>query len=106
VSILSELLLINEENWININSHKDKSNNIHIVENEGPVSCQLQDSYSYDTYIVVVVDVVAAELVIQESVLTYQSREVSHTKVVNEEVEEKRKSRMWGEGFITHFTDR
>jgi len=57
------------------------------------VSCQLQDSYLYNTYIVVVVDVVATELVIQESVLTYQSREVSHTKVVNEEVEEERKSR-------------
>jgi len=56
------------------------------------VSCQLQDSYLYNTYIVVVVDVVATELVIQESVLTYQSREVSHTKVVNEEVEEERKS--------------
>jgi len=57
------------------------------------VSCQLQDSYLYNTYIVVVVvDVVAAELVIQESVLTYQSRKVSHTKVVNEEVEEERKS--------------
>jgi len=57
------------------------------------VSCQLQDLYLYNTYIVVVVDVVAAELVVQESVLTYQSRKVSHTKVVNEEVEEERKSR-------------
>jgi len=58
------------------------------------VSCQLQDTYSYDTYIVVVVGVVATELVIQESVLTYQSRKVSHTKVVNEEVEEERKRKV------------
>jgi len=50
--------------------------------------------YLYNTYIVVVVDVVAAELVIQESVLTYQSRKVSHTKVVNEEVEEERKRKV------------
>jgi len=58
------------------------------------VSCQLQDTYLYNTYIVVVVDVNAAELVIQESVLTYQSRKVSHTKVVNEEVEEERKRKV------------
>jgi len=58
------------------------------------VSCQLQDTYSYDTYIVVVVGVVATELVIQESVLTYQSRKISHTKVVNEEVEEERKRKV------------
>jgi hypothetical protein len=70
VSVLSELLLINKENWININSHKNKNNNICIVKNEGSVSCQLQDTYLYDTYIVVVV-VVAAELVVWESVLTY-----------------------------------
>jgi len=50
--------------------------------------------YLYNTYIVVVVDVVAAELVVQESVLTYQSRKISHTKVVNEEVEEERKRKV------------
>jgi len=72
VSVLSELLLINKENWIFISSHKNESDNIYIVENENPVSCQLWDTYLYDTYIVVVVvDVVAAELVIWESVLTY-----------------------------------
>jgi len=72
VSILSELLLINKENWININSHKNESSNVCIIKNESSVSCQLWDVYSYNTYIVVVVvDVVAAELVIQESVLTY-----------------------------------
>ncbi len=71
VSILSELLLINKENWIFISSCKGEGNNIYIVKNKSPVSCQLQDMYLYDTYIVVVVDVVTAELVIQESVLTY-----------------------------------
>jgi len=50
VSVLSELLLINKENWININICKDKGDNIYIVKNEGSVSCQLWDTYSYDTY--------------------------------------------------------
>ena len=58
------------------------------------MSCQLRDTYLYDTYIVVVVGVVAAELVVQESVLAYQPRKVSHTKVVNEEVEEERKRKV------------
>jgi len=71
ISVLSELLLINKENWIFISSHKNENNNVHIVKNENSVSCQLWDTYLYDTYIVVVVDVVAAELVIWESVLTY-----------------------------------
>ncbi len=72
VSVLSELLLINKEDWIFISSHKNENDNICIVKNENPVSCQLWDTYLYNIYIVVVVvDVVAAELVIQESVLTY-----------------------------------
>ncbi len=71
VSVLSELLLINKENWIFISSCKSEGDNVHIVKNESSVSCQLWDTYLYDTYIVVVVDVVAAELVVQESVLTY-----------------------------------
>jgi len=66
VSVLSELLLINKENWINVNSHKSKNNNICIVKNENSVSCQLWNAYLYNIYIVV-----AAELVVQESVLTY-----------------------------------
>ncbi len=70
VSVLSELLLINKENWIFISSCKNEGDNIHIVKNENPVSCQLWDTYLYNTYIVVVV-VVAAVLVVQESVLTY-----------------------------------
>jgi len=69
MSILNELLLINKENWIIISSCKSESDNIYIVKNESSVSCQLQDTYLYNTYIVVVV--VAAELVIQKSVLTY-----------------------------------
>jgi len=71
MSVQSKLLLINKENWIIINSHKSKNNNICIVKNENSVSCQLWDTYLYNTYIVVVVVVVAAELVVWESVLTY-----------------------------------
>jgi len=59
----------------NINSHKGEGNNVRVVKNEGPVSCQLRDMYLYDTYIVVVVvGVVAAELVVWESVLTYSTK--------------------------------
>ncbi len=71
MSVLSELLLINKENWININTHKNENSNICIIKNKNSVSCQPQDTYLYNTYIVVVVDVVTAELVIQKSVLTY-----------------------------------
>jgi len=71
VSIQSELLLINKENWIIISSHKSENSNICIIKNESSVSCQLWDLYLYNTYIVVVVVVVAAELVVWESVLTY-----------------------------------
>ncbi len=63
VSVLSKLLLINKENWIIISSHKNESDNVCIIKNKNPVSCQLWDMYLYNTYIVVVV-VVAAELVI------------------------------------------
>jgi len=70
VSVLSELLLINKENWIVISSHKNENDNVCVIKNESPVSCQLWDTYLYNTYTVVVV-VVAAELVIWESVLTY-----------------------------------
>ncbi len=65
VSIQSKLLLINKENRIDINIHKNKSSNISIVQNEGFTSCQLRDTYLYDTYIIiVVVVVVAAKLVV------------------------------------------
>ncbi len=106
VSILSELLLINKENWIIINSHKNEGSNICIVKNEGSVSCQLWDMYLYDTYIVVVV-VVAAELVVQESVLTYSIKKGFTYKRCQWRSWRKKKKRscMWGERFITHFTD-
>jgi len=108
VSVLSKLLLINKENWININTHKNKNDNICVVKNEGPVSCQLQDTYLYDTYIVVVVDVVAAELVVWESVLTYSIKKDFTYKSCEWRSWRRKKKRscMWDEGFITHFTDR
>jgi len=65
VSVSSKLLLINKENRININICKNESDNISVVQNESPTSCQLRDTYSYNTYMmIVVVVVVAAELVI------------------------------------------
>ncbi len=72
VSVSSKLLLINKENRINTDVHKNKNDNVSVIQNESSISCQLRDTYLYDTYMmIVVVVVVAAELVIQESVLTY-----------------------------------
>jgi len=73
VSIESKLLLINLKNRIDINIDKNESSNISIVQNEDFTSCQLRDTYLYNTYmmIVVVVAVVVVKLVIQESVLKY-----------------------------------
>jgi len=71
VSVQSKLLLINLENRIDIDVHKNKSSNIDIVQDKSPTSCQLRDAYLYNTYMMIVVVVVAAELVVQESVLKY-----------------------------------
>jgi len=73
VSIQSKLLLINKEDRINISVCKNENSNISVVQNKSPTSCQLRDTCLYNTYmiIVVVVVVVVAELVVQESVLTY-----------------------------------
>ena len=101
ISVLSELLLINKENWIFISSCKSKDSNIHIVKNENSVSCQLWDTYLYNIYIVVVVvDVVAAELVVQESVLTYSIKKGFTYKSCEWRSwrRKKKKSCMWGEG--------
>jgi len=66
VSITNKLLLINEENRIDISIHKNKNSNISVVQNKSSISCQLRDTYLYNTYmmIVVVVVVAAAELVV------------------------------------------
>jgi hypothetical protein len=79
VSIWSKLLLINLENRIDINICTDKSSNISIVQDKNSTCCQLQDTYLYDIYIMIVVDVVvAAELVVQESVLKCVNQERFH----------------------------
>ncbi len=65
VSITSKLLLINKENRIDISIHKNESNNVSVVQNESFMSCQLRDTYLYNTYMmIVVVVVVAVELVV------------------------------------------
>jgi len=65
VSVTSKLLLINKENRINISIHKNKSSNVSVVQNESFISCQLRDTYLYNTYMmIVVVVVVTAELVV------------------------------------------
>jgi len=65
VSVSSKLLLINKENRIDINICKSESDNISVIQNESLTSCQLRDTYLYNTYMmIVVVVVVAAELVV------------------------------------------
>ena len=71
VSIQSKLLLINIENRININICKNESSNISVVQDKSFTSCQLRDTYLYDTYRMIIVVVVTAALVVQESVLKY-----------------------------------
>jgi len=63
--------LINLKNRIDISVHKNENSNISIVQDKSSTSCQLRDTYLYNTYIIIVVVVAAAELVIQESVLKY-----------------------------------
>jgi len=69
VSIQSKLLLINLKNRIDISVHKNENSNVSVVQDKSPTSCQLRDTYLYNTYIMIVV--VAAELVVQKSVLKY-----------------------------------
>jgi len=64
VSVTSKLLLINKENRINISIYKNKNSNVSVVQNKSSISCQLKDTYLYNTYMMIVVVVVAAELVI------------------------------------------
>ncbi len=64
VSIQSKLLLINLKNKIDISVCKNESSNISVVQDKSSISCQLRDTYLYDTYMMIVVVVVAAELVI------------------------------------------
>jgi len=64
VSIQSKLLLINLKNRIDISIHKSKNSNISVVQDESSISCQLKDTYLYNTYMIIVVVVVAAELVV------------------------------------------
>ena len=74
VSVESKLLLINLKTRIDIDINKNESSNISVIQNESSISCQLRDTYLYNTYmmmIVVVVTVVVVKLVVQESVLKY-----------------------------------
>jgi len=65
VSVQSKLLLINHKIRISINIHKNESDNISVVQNESFISCQLRDTYLYNTYMMmIVVAVVVVKLVI------------------------------------------
>jgi len=41
VNIQSKLLLINSENRISTDVHKNESSNVSVVQDESPISCQL-----------------------------------------------------------------
>ena len=110
VSIQSKLLLTNSENRIDISIHKSKNNNVSIVQDESPISCQLWDTYLYDTYIMIVVDVVvAAELVIQKSMLKCVNQKRFHVQEIRVKKLKKKEKEIWEKRwreFITHFTER
>jgi len=96
VSVQSKLLLINLKNRIDISVHTDKSSNVSVVQNESSTSCQLQDTYLYDTYIMIVVDVVvAAELVVQESVLKCVNQKRFHIQEVTVKKLKKKEKEIW-----------
>ncbi len=106
VSIQSKLLLINSENRIDISVCKNKSDNISVVQDESPTSCQLWDTYLYDTYMMmIVVVVVAAELVVQKSVLKCVNQERFHIQEMRVKKLKKKEKEIWDERVITHFTD-
>ena len=104
VSVESKLLLINEKNWISISICKSESDDISIIQNEGPTSCQLRNTYLYDTYmmviVVVIVVIVVAELVVQESVLKYSIKKGFTYKSCwwRSWKRKKKKSCTWGKG--------
>jgi len=110
VSIQSKLLLINLKNRIDISVCTSKSNNVSVVQDKSFTSCQLWDTYLYDTYMMIVVDVVvAAELVIQQSVLKCVNQERFHIWEMRMKKLKKKEKEIWEEEwrrFITHFTER
>ena len=107
VSIQSKLLLINLKNRIDISVHTDKNSNISFVQDKNSTSCQLWDTYLYDIYMMIVIDVVvAAELVIQESVLKCVNQRRFHIQEVKMKKLKKKEKEIWGKSVITHFTDK
>jgi len=82
----TQLLCINWKNRICIICCSDEST---LIQNESSACCQIWEINLYNTYIIVVAAVVAAECVIQESVLKdVNQRGFSHTRDCNKEVEE------------------
>jgi len=81
-----QLLRINQKNRICIICCSNKSV---LIQNKSSTCCQIWETNLYNTYIIVVAAVVAAECVIQESVLKGVNwREFSHMRDCDEEVEE------------------
>ncbi len=93
VGVRSKLLLANLEDRIGTGVRTGEGGDVSVVQDKGPTSCQLRDTYSYDTYMMVVVDVVvAAELVVRESVLECANQGRFHVREVGvEKLKEKGK---------------
>jgi len=82
----AQLLHINWKNRICIVHCSSESM---LIQNKSSACCQIWETNLYNTYIIVVAAVVAAECVIQESVLKdVNQREFSHMRDCNKEVEE------------------
>ena len=96
VSVQSKLLLINLKNRIDISVHTSENSNVSIIQDKNSTSCQLWDTYLYDIYMMIVIDVVvAAELVIQESVLKCVNQKRFHIQEMRMKKLKKKEKEIW-----------
>ena len=98
VSVQSKLLLINLENRIDISVCTDENSNVSVVQDKNSTSCQLWDTYLYNIYMMIVVDVVvAAEIVVQESVLKCVNQKRFHIQEMRVKKLKKKEKEIWEE---------
>ncbi len=75
-----------------------ESSNISVVQDKNSISCQLWDTCLYNIYIIIVVDVVvAAELVLQESVLKCVNQKRFHIQEMMMKKLKKKEKKIWEE---------
>ncbi len=87
-----QLLCINWKNRICIIYCSNEST---LIQNESSICCQIWETNLYDTYMIIVTAVVAAECVIQESVLkSVNQREFHIWEIVMKRLKKKTKQKI------------